>query len=429
MIWGILFICLLLVASRTRFSWFSPVVLFLMFFLIVLALTIPYHFFMPKEWKFAIARLDFINEKKFWKTIDVFVLMLIYFSTGVILYKYLLNVKKNPALNLDLNIKLPQFNYNYLIGISFGIILMDLFLLYSTYGSKIFFRERYMVDFDKISTMLLEYSLLFVVFIGGVVYKKNKFFSIFSALFVILLCIGFGSRMATIYLVVYLFTIFILYIPKKRKKWFLILWAPILLVFFGYNLSLRFNDAHGIIPYLSLPFTGPEVIIENTFFNLYYTFVFGVYSTCRTMIKYPEGYDYLITSLNPAPGGMTDWYIIYKRLRITPYAPFAAIGEIFSFPFIAAIFYIFVGMFFSHAEKKIHKLLNKRNFVAGFILFLLTCAFIPYSFEYNLRSCVRFIYYAMIFMIIVKFMPKINLKQSNKQNQKMLEQNRSQDSN
>src|SRR5690606_11423457 len=106
MIWVILFICLLLVASRTRFSWFSPVVLFLLFFLIVLAFTIPYHFYMPKEWKFAIARLDFINDKKFWKTIDVFVLMLIYFSIGVILYKYLLNVKKNPPLQLDLNFKL-----------------------------------------------------------------------------------------------------------------------------------------------------------------------------------------------------------------------------------------------------------------------------------------------------------------------------------
>lgn len=418
MIWGILFICLLMVGARTRFSWFSPVVLFLMFFLLVLAFTIPYHFYMPKEWKFAIARLDFIGDKKFWKTIDVFVLMMIYFSVGVILYKYLLNIKKNPALNLDLNIKLPQFNNNYLMGISLGIILLDLFLLYSTYGSMIFVREAYQVEFDKLLTMLMEYSLLFVVFIGGIVYNKNKFFSIFSALFVVLLCIGFGSRMATIYLVVYLFTIFILYIPKKRKKWFIILWTPILLFFFGFNLSLRFNgyNEHGLIPYLSLPFTKPEVIMENTFFNLYYTFVFGVYSTCRTMIKYPSGYEYLITSLNPAPGGMTDWYIIYKKLRITPYAPFAAVGEIFSFPYIAAAFYIFIGMFFSHAEKKIYKLLSNRNFVSGFILFLLTCAFIPYSFEYNLRSCVRFIYYAMIFMIILKFMPKINLKQPKKQN-------------
>jgi hypothetical protein len=367
---------------------------------------------MPKDEKFSIAAVDYISDKKFWAVIEVFVRMLIYFLIGVLIYKYLLNVRKNPPLNLNIRIKLPSFNSNTLIAASLGIVVMDLILLYYTYGADIFYREKYHSNHNTLLTMLLEYSLLFLVFIGGVLYKGQKFYSVLLALFVILLCIGFGSRMATIYLMIYLFTIFILYVKKKNKKYFVIFAIPLLLIFFGYNLSLRFNDeyGHGIIPYLNLPFVSPEVIWENTIFNIYYTLIFGVYATAKTLSKYPEGYNYLITSLNPAPGGMTDWYVIFKRLRVTPYMPFAGIGEIFSFPKIAVVFYIFIGMYFSHIEKKIYQLLEKRNFVAGFILFLLTCAFIPYSFEYNLRNSVRFIYYSMFFLILIKFMPRVSLK-------------------
>lgn len=411
MIWIGLVFCLLLVGNKTRFSLFSPVVMFILFFSLSILLTIPYHYFVPKDLKFAIIYADFISSEKLWKGLDIFGLMLIYFSIGVLIYKYILNIKKNPPLNLNLKISLPNFNSNHLIGISAVLIFMELVLLYFTYGSSLFYRTTYHSDFNTLVTMLMEYSLIFLIFIGGVLYKENKFYSIFIALFVTLLCIGFGSRMATIYLMIYLFTIFILYIKKEQKKYFILIFAPIMLIFFGYNLSMRFShDGHGIIPYLALPFKNPEVIIKNTFFNIYYTLIFGVYATIKTLSKYPEGYGYLLTSINPAPGSMTDWYEINSKLRFNFYAPFTGIGEIFSFPFIAAFFYIFLGMYFSHIEKKIYKLLKNRNFIGGFILFLLSCAFIPFSFEYNLRNAVRFIYYSMFFLIIVNFMPTTGIR-------------------
>lgn len=412
MIWGFLFICLFMVSMRTRFSLFSPVVLFLLFFILAISLSIPYHYLMPKEWKFAIARLDYISDKKFWKTINVFGHMLVYFCVGVIFYKYIFSVRKNTPISLDLKIKLPNFNTNFLLGASAFIILLDIVLVSVTYGKGIFFRPTYHPEFGTLVTMVMEYALLFLIFFGGVLYKEQKFISLIIMLFVVTLCIGFGSRMATIYLMIYLFTIFVLYVKKQQRKYFILFLFPGILIFFGYNISLRFNgdEGHGLIPYLLLPFKDPMAIIENTFFNIYYTLIFGVYATCRTLLKYPDGYKYLITSLNPAPGSMTDWYVQYKRLRINHYAPYAGIGEIFSFPYIAAVFYVFIGLFFAHSERTIHKLLTNRDFVGGFILFLLTAAFIPYSFEYNLRSAVRFVYYAMIFMIILRFFPRIKLK-------------------
>ncbi|MGB7498335.1 MAG: hypothetical protein WA897_00385 [Moheibacter sp.] len=129
MIWVILFVCLILVSQRTRFSWFSPVVLFLVFFLLVILFSVPYHYLVPKNMKYSIAALDFINNHKFWKIINVFGLMLIYFSIGVILYKYIFNIRKNPVLNLDLHIGMPKFNNKILVGISAAILLMNVVLL------------------------------------------------------------------------------------------------------------------------------------------------------------------------------------------------------------------------------------------------------------------------------------------------------------
>ena len=196
---------------------------------------------------------------------------------------------------------------------------------------------------------------------------------------------------------------------NSEKFIFRIVWLPFLVFFFGYNISIRYSSSHGLIPYLSIPFTDPWVILEYTFFNIYYTLVFGVFATYKTLILNTPNYDYLFTSLNPSPGFLTDWYSIYKDLRINPYAPFTSIGEIFSYPFFAFLFYFFLGLFFAYAEKMIQYLLLNGKFLTGFTLFLLVCAFIPYSFEYNLRSATRYIYYALIFIILNKTISKLKL--------------------
>lgn len=410
MIWFLLILCLYYVRGRTKFSLFSPLVLFYVFFLLSILLSVAYHYWMPYDWKFNIAGTDRIYDNQLWVSIDVFVRMLIYFSIGVLFYKYAFNVRKNTGYKVDLKIKLPPIKTNYLVNTALALMVFESILVYALYGKEIFIRETYAVDYNKLGVMLLEYSLLFLMFIGSLLYKEKRSLSRMIALFVTLLCIGFGSRMATIYLLVYFFIIFILFLNRKKKLQYIIVGLPCILFFFGYNLSLRFNNNHGLGPYLYLPFSDSSEIIKNTFFNIYYTLIFGVFATFKTLVKYPLNYDYLVTSLNPAPGFLTDWYIIFKKLRINHYAPFTGIGEIFSYPTIAFFFYFVVGMIFSHAEHFIQKLFMNKKIGAGFILFLLTSAFIPFSFEYNLRSSVRFLYYAMIFMMMLNLFSKIKIK-------------------
>ena len=410
MIWFFLILCLYYVRGRTKFSLFSPLVLFYVFFLLSIVLSIAYHYWMPYDWKFNIAGTDRIIDSQLWVSIDVFVRMLIYFSLGVLFYKYAFNVRKNTGFKFDLKIKLPPIKTNYLVNSALALIVFEIILVSILYGKEIFIRATYAVDYNKLGVMLLEYSLLFLMFTGSLLYKEKRAFSRMIALFVTLLCIGFGSRMATIYLLVYFFVIFILFLNKKKKFYYMVFGIPFIIFFFGYNLSLRFCETHGLGPYLYLPFSGSSEIIKNTFFNLYYTLVFGVFATFRTLAKNPVNYDYLFTSLNPAPGFLTDWYLIFKKLRINHYAPYTGIGEIFTYPTIAFFFYFIVGMIFSHAERFIQKLFMNKKIGAGFILFLLTSAFIPFSFEYNLRSSVRFLYYAMIFMMMLNLFSKIKIK-------------------
>lgn len=408
MIWFFLILSLYLVKRRTKFSLFSPLVLFYVFFLLAIIFSVTYHYWMPYSWKFNIAQLDRITDAEFWVSIRVFVRMLIYFSIGVLFYKYKYRIYKNSTSNFK--IKLPPIKPDNLVLVSVIIIIIDIFLVWLLYGQEFFIREKYSVDYNKAGIMLLEYSLLFLVFLGGVQFKSKILFSVFIALFVTLLCIGFGSRMATIYLIVYSFVIFILYLNKKNQMIFAFFGIPFILLFFGYNMSLRFNETHGLGPYLALPFSNPIEIVKNTFFNIYYTLIFGVFATFKTLTENTPNYDHLFTSLNPAPGFLTDWYSIYKNLRINPYAPFAGIGEVFTYPYFAFMFYFFIGMFFAHSEKIIQRLLLNKKVITGFILFLLTVAFIPFSFEYNLRSSLRFIYYAMIFAFIQNVFSKFKVK-------------------
>ena len=241
MIWFFLILCLYYVRGRTKFSLFSPLVLFYVFFLLSIVLSIAYHYWMPYDWKFNIAGTDRIIDSQLWLSIDVFVRMLIYFSVGVLFYKYAFNVRKNTGFKVDLKIKLPPIKTNYLVNSALALIVFEIILVSILYGKEIFIRATYAVDYNKLGVMLLEYSLLFLMFTGSLLYKEKRALSRMIALFVTLLCIGFGSRMATIYLLVYFFVIFILFLNKKKKFYYMVFGIPFIIFFFGYNLSLRFS--------------------------------------------------------------------------------------------------------------------------------------------------------------------------------------------
>ena len=215
--------------------------------------------------------------------------------------------------------------------------------------------------------------------------------------------------MATVNLITFIFSYSFMIKDKRTKIKYFFVWIPIIIFFFGYNIALRLeSNTHGLVPYLNIILSKPDVIFHNTLFNIYYTFIFGFVATSETIKLYQENISNLLTCINPLPGSLTNWYLFSQKLRINIYAPFTAIGEMAKFPVFSFFYYIFLGYYFSFCDFYIKTAIIAKRYFAPAIIIILLCLFILFSFEYNLRSSISFIYYFAFILFL--FIRKINWK-------------------
>jgi hypothetical protein len=116
----------------------------------------------------------------------------------------------------------------------------------------------------------------------------------------------------------------------------------------------------------------------------------------------------LITCINPMPGNLTDWYSFSQRMRINIYAPYTSIGELAKFPIFSFIYYVFLGYYFSYCDFHIKYFIQAKKLLVPAITIILLLLFIMFSFEYNLRSSIRYLYYSAFILMLSKI--KINGK-------------------
>ncbi|MBT8273431.1 MAG: hypothetical protein KJO77_06475, partial [Bacteroidia bacterium] len=108
-------------------------------------------------------------------------------------------------------------------------------------------------------------------------------------------------------------------------------------------------------------------------------------------------------SLNPLPGGMIGWYKYAPDLRLNPFAPFTLHGQVFNMGItFTSLFFLILGLIFAHFERIIRNYLVANQRGISFVLVLLLSLFLFYSFEYYLRSAVRYIYYAYFIWFFYK---------------------------
>ena len=101
---------------------------------------------------------------------------------------------------------------------------------------------------------------------------------------------------------------------------------------------------------------------------------------------------------------MAGWYDYADKMRINRYIPYSLHGRVFKTGLIFTIFYFFItGLIFSYFEKKIRNLLNNRNRIFAFVLVIILVLHIVYAFEYNMRSAIRYFYYAF-FLILIAYL-------------------------
>jgi hypothetical protein len=348
-------------------------------------------------------KLDAISNNLFLETIKFHLLALVAFCFGVIVY-YEVSKPKIKRILIQSFSKVLFHKYvlpkklDLVISILFGAIIA---LYAATYGTGVFFREEYLVSNGRAFQTLTKLLSFVLSILLAFNYTKNKFLSISAFIVLLLLTVSTGSRISFLYFVMYVFLIFQSQGNTFKNKIILFLNLIFSFIFLSYVMTLRHSDVHGIIPYLGKLFESKNDFMQSFNFNIYYSFIFGIFVSAKTILLNSPNWSNIFISLNPVTGNLAGWYDIYKTLRIHPVVPFSSNGEIFtmgnSFTFL---FYSVLGSIVSYFDFRTRLFFSVGKRILGFIIVILFVLHIVYSFEYNLRSSFRYIYYIYILLFI-----------------------------
>ena len=361
-----------------------------------------------------------VTNNAVWETAIFFMLALISFTLGCFFILLIVNnpqerlIKKNTSKK---NITIQFLLLTHQGKLTIAAIVLFLLIVAMTvqvYDSSswsligLWVREGYQYHngANQTQVMILEFLQLIAFGILGLLYgSKKKKTSLILFIFLFFLDLTTGARTIVVHVAEFLFIpVFLL----RRKKIIqrLFLWSIILV----YVVPLRKMQSHGLFAYSGLEslLTGTpsplSFMASELTFTYYYYFIFGFFATISTQQIGSVNWDTIIVSLNPLPGQIAGWYEIAPALRITLNAPFSLYGEVFSMGMLFTITFFFVlGIVFGIAEIWIRKKWKNHDIIPALITTGLLCFYCILAYEYNLRSSLRFVYYAIGFMIIYNF--------------------------
>jgi hypothetical protein len=167
-------------------------------------------------------------------------------------------------------------------------------------------------------------------------------------------------------------------------------------------LALRAGDA-GLAPYTaritadpSILWENPQDSIGNVLFSVPLT---GFVSLHENRLPL----SYLLTSINPLPGSMTNWSQIKDNLLVNAYTPFNTFGELalYGLPFLAAYFVI-AGFVATRLQLWASRLVGIGNVLAHVVVAACMPLFSAVILQYNLRSSTRVLWYAALAVLLIQ---------------------------
>jgi len=399
----ILILELYLLNRILKYFLLSPIYLYVIFSLVSLILSIGYYYYF--ENKFSLFNIDNVSEDAFLSAIKMYIIALISFLTGVILYYDLLIKEQKKQYNksytnsLFFKYKVPNKTTIVAKGLFFLIIL----LFFITYGKEIFLRAEYLPETNRGLIIIIKILSFIEVIILGIIHRKHKLLSNTYFILLILISLGTGSRSVFLFFLIYISLLFISQgntLVNKVKFSFHIFLS---FVFLAYIMQLRGLDSHGIIPYLKSIVIFKGEFIRSFLFNIYYSLIYGVFVTIKTIQNSQLDWNIIFINLNPLPGSIAGWYDHAKDMRINTYVPYSLHGRVFKTGTIFTIVYFFTtGLIFSYMEKKVRSFLNKDKRLLAFTIVLILILHIVYGFEYNMRAAIRYIYYAFFIIVLAE---------------------------
>jgi hypothetical protein len=394
---------LFLVHKILRYFLLSPIYLYLLFGLTSIIITVWYFYFFQN--KFSLYNLDVVSEEVFLGVIKLYILALNSFLLGVLFY-YEVSKKKTKIIfnksfseRLFIKYKLRDSFNNIAAGIFFIIII----LYFITYGKGLFIRTDYLPNSNRVLTIFLKVLTFIEIILLGLIYNKKNLLSTTLFLLTILVSISTGSRSVFLFYIVYVCLIFISSGNSLFNKLRFLFHVFIGFIFLAYIMQLRGLDSHGLIPYIK-SIGSPTDFLRNVFFNVYYSFIYGVYVTIETINKAKLDWSIILININPLPGSIAGWYDYADNMRINFYVPYSLHGRVFKTGLFFSVIYFFItGLLFSYFESVVRKMFMDKNRILAFLIIILLVLHIVYAFEYNMRSAIRYFYYAF-FILLMRYL-------------------------
>lgn len=187
---------------------------------------------------------------------------------------------------------------------------------------------------------------------------------------------------------------------SKVVVWLFILSMVSALFLMQIPLFFREQSSYGLLPFLTILIDGTFVEPKSghgTVLFAILTIIFAMPVTAYTMHADSLSVAYLLTSISPLPGFLTDWPHIQGYLRLNDYVPYTALGELLNYGvFVGWSYFFVVGVFVSYIDLHIRAELVKGRLFYVAVMFGLLMIFILTLWQYNLRSATRILYYVLL---------------------------------
>lgn len=182
-------------------------------------------------------------------------------------------------------------------------------------------------------------------------------------------------------------------------------------------LFFRGQLQYGLLPFVTTlidgTFVEPKPSQGMALFAIL-TIIFAMPVTAYVMHADTLSVAYLLTSISPLPGFLTDWPRIQEYLRLNDYVPYTALGELLNYGVIVGWTYFFVvGVCVSYIDLNIRAALMRGRFFYVVVMFGLLMIFILTLWQYNLRSATRILYYVLFSQVLFWVLRRVRKALSN----------------
>ena len=290
---------------------------------------------------------------------------------------------------------------NLIIGLFLTTLSLTFLIL--QYGEFLLMRTTYQppIDFNiyyRLYVLSLFFSLCYLNFTRT---PLNSILILVNLLANLLIASRLGGAIILLHGVIFFFY------NTKKKGTYLILTGVLLVTT---AMMLRSFNLQGLYGYFAATTYTPldEYIMHFFSYNLNLSFWNSIATAKDAEIKSLD-FTHILVSINPLPGFLTNWYSggLAKTQIIQNVVPYSSWGLLFKFGLLfSTIFFFFIGVSVAVVDLSIKKLPRLLSLIVLFFGVL----FVLYWSQYQLRSAMRYLYYAGLLSFIFHYCTKVKWK-------------------